>query len=424
MTTSAQVLTEVEVPVKKACSNCHEEKLRTECLEHAGKLLCGDCFDELVESCAHCAEEFLKDEMTEVNSEHYCDGCRDEHLRFCSGCDSYFKAESVTYSELHDRDYCGSCFSERVTYCALCHDQINPESCFRNDDGDAFCEDCWEHRDEEDHPQYQEYSGSHFTVCRSQRKYGIEIEAMMGEGAEHLSSEKLQNWKQVTDGSLGDDGREYVSPILQGDEGFQEIRKFTGVLHGWGYFVNRSCGLHVHIDGRDLGCGDIKKLLKITRYFEPVLYAMLPESRHEGSYSVPLEKFPKSRFRIGAKDEEALKRLWYGPKGSRRVDLKSKYHHSRYYGLNIHSWFYRRSLEFRYHSGTMNDLKITNFIVICQALVDKAKEIKAFRIPGECSFPERFESFVSFLGLSLELGTYMRERIEKFHPERFSGSAV
>ena len=420
MTTNVQVSPEIEAPVTKVCSNCGTGDAELEYLEHAGKFLCRDCFHELLASCAHCGNVFLQDDMTKVGSEHYCETCCDEHFRFCAGCECYFKADRVSYSELHDRDYCESCFGERVTYCALCQDQISPDSCFRNEDGDALCEDCHEPCEEESLPQYQEFSGSHFTVCRSQRKYGIEIEAMMGEDAAHLPCDRLKSWKQVTDGSLGDNGREYVSPILQGDEGFQEIRKFTGILQGWGYFVNRDCGLHVHIDGRDLGCADIKRLLKIARFFETVLYAMLPESRHEGTYSVPLARFPKSRFRIGAKDEDALKRLWYGPKGSRGVDLKSKYHHSRYYGLNIHSWFYRRSLEFRYHSGTLSALKITNFIVICQALVDKAKEIKTFRMSVECGFPEKFEGFISFLGLSCELGAYIRERIQKFHPERFS----
>ena len=246
----------------------------------------------------------------------------------------------------------------------------------------------------------------------------------MDEGSDHLPHEKLGSWQQVTDGSLGDNGREYVSPIFQGDEGFQAIKKFTGALQGWGYFVNNSCGLHVHIDGRDLGCVQIKRLLRLTRYFEPVLYAMLPESRHEGSYSVPLEKFPKSRFRIGVKDEDALKRLWYGPKGSRKVDLKSKYHHSRYYGLNIHSWFYRRSLEFRYHSGTLSFQKIANFIVICQAMVDKAREMKQIRISQGVAFPELLDMFVPFFGLSPEIAQYMRERIQKFHPDRLLVPAV
>jgi len=421
MTTNVQVSPEIEVPVTKVCSNCGTGDAELEYLEHAGKLLCRDCFHELLASCAHCGNVFLKDDMTKVGDEHYCEPCRDEHFRFCAGCELYVRSDRTYYSEINERDYCESCLPERVTYCTGCDHEIDSGSCFRSDSGECYCEDCWEHREDETAlPSYPEFPGSSFTDCRSLRKYGIEIEAMMGEDANHLPHDRLKSWKQVTDGSLGDNGREYVSPILQGDEGFQEIRKFTGILQGWGYFVNRDCGLHVHIDGRDLGCADIKRLLKIARFFEAVLYAMLPESRHEGTYSVPLARFPKSRFRIGAKDEDALKRLWYGPKGSRGVDLKSKYHHSRYYGLNIHSWFYRRSLEFRYHSGTLSALKITNFIVICQALVDKAKEIKTFRMSGACGFPEKFEGFISFLGLSRELGAYIRERIQKFHPERFS----
>ncbi len=375
-------------------------------------------------ACAHCGGVFQRIKMTQVIAEFYCEACIDEHFRFCSGCDEYVKANRACYSELHDRDYCESCFSERVISCSECRDQIDPDSCYRSDEGDPYCNDCWDHREDGDLPRYQELSGTSFTLCPSPRKYGIEIEAMMDEGSDHLPHEKLGSWQQVTDGSLGDNGREYVSPIFQGDEGFQAIKKFTGALQGWGYFVNNSCGLHVHIDGRDLGCVQIKRLLRLTRYFEPVLYAMLPESRHEGSYSVPLEKFPKSRFRIGVKDEDALKRLWYGPKGSRKVDLKSKYHHSRYYGLNIHSWFYRRSLEFRYHSGTLSFQKIANFIVICQAMVDKAREMKQIRISQGVAFPELLDMFVPFFGLSPEIAQYMRERIQKFHPDRLLVPAV
>lgn len=418
MTTNVEVLQAPEVSEKKICSNCGKEEPENGCLEHQGKILCGDCFEELTAVCDHCKGTFSRSVMTEADGGIYCGKCFDECFRFCSGCEAYIRSDRSYYSELHDRDFCESCFSERVTHCSTCQDQINPDSCFRNEENEPFCDDCWDHREEESLPRYQELSGGSFIECPSPRKYGIEIEAMMEEDADHLPSERIENWQQVTDGSLGDNGREYVSPILQGDEGFQAIRKFTGGLQGWGYFVNRDCGLHVHIDGRDLGCTEIKKLLKITRYFEPVLYAMLPESRHEGSYSVPLERFPKSRFRIGAKDEEALKRLWYGPKGSRRVDLKSKYHHSRYYGLNIHSWFYRRSLEFRYHSGTLNALKITNFIVICQAIVDKAQAMKQVRMPQPGTFPELLDMFTAFFGLTPEIARYVRERIQKFHPER------
>jgi hypothetical protein len=402
------------------CSNCHTEDKEIEYVTHDGKILCIDCYGELVALCAHCGSPFWREDTTEVNGDRYCVACLDENFRQCASCSEYVNRNRARYSEIHDCDYCEACFSDRVTFCALCHEQIDPESCRINDDGDRFCEDCWEHRNDPEEGEYRELSGNRFVRCVSRRKYGIEIEAMLDEGEDHMSSCQLGVWNQVTDGSLGDSGREYVSPILQGDEGFEEIDKFAAVLKEWGYFVNRKCGLHVHIDGRDFNCADVKTLLKITRYFEPVLYAMLPSSRHEGTYSVPLERFPKSRLRIGAKDENALKKLWYGSKGE-TVDLKSKYHHSRYYGLNIHSWFYRRSFEFRYHSGTLSPYKITNFIVICQAFVEAAKTVKKFKLPQPVDFHNQLANFATFLNLSPEVASYIRQRIMKFHPDRLTG---
>jgi len=409
---------------QKICSNCHSQDPALEYLEHDGKCLCLDCYDELVAQCKHCGEPFWRDDMTQVNTELYCDECLDEHFRHCSACEEYVDRDRAYYSEIHDCDYCENCFSNYVTNCVSCDGQIDPETCHVSNEGESYCDECWERRDEERREgEYFEHAGSLFVRCLSRRKYGIEIEALIKEDENHVPSDQLGHWQQVTDGSIGEKGREYVSPILQGDEGFQEIDRMTTLLKSHGYFVKRQCGLHVHIDGRDLECGDIKKLLKITRYYEPVLYAMLPASRREGTYSVPLQRFPKSRFRIGIKDEEALKRLWYGRKGE-TVNLKSKYHHSRYYGLNIHSWFFRRSLEFRYHSGTLNPLKITNFIIICQAMVDKAKGEKKFKIPEPCDFQTQLARFVSFLELAPELATYIRERIEKFHPEQLATPAL
>ena len=64
--------------------------------------------------------------------------------------------------------------------------------------------------------------------------------------------------------------------------------------------------------------------LKIVLTYEPVIYAMLPEARYTGTYSVPLTKIPKSRFRRKVKDENDLKSVWYGPREV-NVNLKSKY---------------------------------------------------------------------------------------------------
>ena len=422
---SVSVMDSVPVQIlPKQCGNCHTQSEDIEYVTHEGKVLCIGCYEQLVAVCAYCGVPHWRDGMTGVSGDLYCDACLHGHLRRCSGCDEYTRPERLQYSEVHDCYYCETCFDGNVVFCVLCHDQLDSESCRINDEGDRFCEDCWESQDDRGRGEYDELSGARFVRCVSKRKYGVEIEAMRSEGDAHLPSNRFGVWTQMTDGSLGESGREYVSPILQGDEGFEEIDKFTAILREWGYSVDRKCGLHVHIDGRDFSCAEVKTLLKITRYFEPILYAMLPTSRHEGTYSVPLEDFPKSRLRIGAADEEALKKIWYGRKKGKTVDLNSKYHHSRYYGLNIHSWFYRRSFEFRYHSGTLNPFKITNFIMICQAIVESAKTVKKLRFPPETDFQNRFENFSAFLHLSPEIVSYIRERIMKFHPERMTGDAT
>jgi hypothetical protein len=66
----------------------------------------------------------------------------------------------------------------------------------------------------------------------------------------------------------------------------------------------------------------------------------------------------------------------------------------------------------------LNALKITNFIVICQAIVDKAQAIGQVRMPQPGTFPELLDMFTAFFGLAPEIARYVRERIQKFHPER------
>lgn len=382
----------------------------------------------VMQCCEGCKQSFAASSLKQVEGKGYCTDCFHDRFRCCNGCEAQVEAGDAVYSELHSADYCMSCADEYLAYCRSCDDEISLDRSYCDDAGDRYCDSCWsEHEhsddDESDHVQHHELWGSSFQRCTSKRKYGVEIEACLeNEDDRHLSLDKVGTWSSQHDGSLGSGGREYASAILQGDEGFAEIESFTEKLRTWGYRIENCCGLHVHIDGRDLCFEDIRKLLKIVLTYEPVIYAMLPSRRYTGSYSVPLDKFPKSRFRKKVTDEKDLMSVWYGANAN--VDLKSKYHHSRYYGINIHSWFYRRSIEFRYHSGTMNPIKITRFIKICQGLVDKAKAVKSAKVHNFKSFQDRFESFVSFVGYPPELAVYMRQRILKFHPDLFEPTAV
>ena len=402
---------------------CSIEVESSESKDYEGAIYCKSCFEDLIAAC-RCQKSFFKEEMTCVREQWYCDDCLSECFILCESCDAYEDSERAVYSECRSMYYCGSCAEECISFCVRCDTEVDPNLANRNSDHDYVCDHCFSEEEdgEDENHSFPEISGTSFERSISKRKFGIEIEALLEDAdSSHLPESDLESWKKQLDGSLGEGGREYASPILQGDQGFESIERFTEKLRRWGYFIRKECGLHVHIDGRDLDFEDIRKLLKLTLNFEAVIYAMLPESRFTGSYSVPLGKFPHSRIRKSVKNEEDLKALWYG-KERNRVNLKSKFHSSRYYGVNIHSWFFRRSVEFRYHSGTLNPEKILTFIQICQAIVDKAKEEKSIRRSSFQSFNEQFECFIAYFGFSPEIREYVKSRILKFHPHLFDES--
>lgn len=414
----------LEKPVtQKQCPRCSILVNTEDFKLFADKYLCGACFEKFIKPCSDCNQLVWLDDLRDVADRKVCKDCMYANYRECNGCGVYVKPEIARYSDLQDAYYCEGCESENVTYCQDCGSEIDSACCFRRGDS-TYCEECYDRMAENGElVQHHEFSSHRFRICKSNRKYGVEIEAILQEEESHFPVDELGAWSKQRDSSLGDWGMEFASPILQGDDGFMNIAGFTQKLINWNYHVDKRCGLHVHIDGRDLDYQHIKKLLKIAVMFEPVIYAMLPESRFTGSFSVPLNRFPKSRFKFKVKDEQDLKRLWYGRRNA-RVNTKSKFDNSRYFGVNIHSWFFRRSIEFRYHSGTLNPMKITSFITICQAFVDESKKRGDFRFSVFESFDEQFDSFCRLLRLSAKIKTYVRQRIMKFHPEKLAITAA
>ncbi|PIW65478.1 MAG: hypothetical protein COW12_01730, partial [Candidatus Omnitrophica bacterium CG12_big_fil_rev_8_21_14_0_65_45_16] len=197
MTTNAELIPQAEERVQDSqtssetrplpCSSCGTDDPTFEYASHEDKHLCIDCYDEQVSLCAGCENPFWRDNTTRIADERYCENCLNERFRFCSGCDAYYDRERVYYSELHDADYCESCFSSYVTYCTSCDGQIDPENCRVNDNGDSFCEECYEHDgDDPDGIEYQEHESVRFEKCLSRRKYGVEIEVVTEEDSSHL----------------------------------------------------------------------------------------------------------------------------------------------------------------------------------------------------------------------------------------------
>ena len=131
------------------------------------------------------------------------------------------------------------------------------------------------------------------------------------------------------------------------------LREFPEIL------VNETCGFHVHhgVDPEKFGNRELFQLLRIVAIFENYIYHLVPEDRRTADTCRPLEIDLYERFRRDGSKREAplVKNLWYSPEN--RDDAKTpkqrRLHPTRYHGLNLHSYWYRGTVEFRYFPSVL-----------------------------------------------------------------------
>lgn len=208
--------------------------------------------------------------------------------------------------------------------------------------------------------------------------YGVEIECYLPDGVGPVdAAQKITDagiacryesyghsvptqWKIVTDGSLSAhaNGFEIVSPVMFGEGGLEQVRTVCKALTEMGAIVRKTCGLHVHFGARSWNIETFKSLLLAYRTFEPVIGAMLPQSRRDNTYCRELR-------RVTTPERIAQARTVR--------DLQYVLGSGRYVTLNLMPFFRQGTVEFRQHSGTVDGEKIVNWIMLCASLIERAK---------------------------------------------------
>lgn len=177
--------------------------------------------------------------------------------------------------------------------------------------------------------------------------------------SEHgLDAYRLSNgWKIVSDSSVSchPESNELVTPVLN----MSDMDKVTGALKALaehGAYCDKTCGLHVHVSNEHMyEVATVKKLLQhdFTRY--DMIYL---STRGFKSWCKPQdETFVRKVSKMSSRS--AIKALWYetyaGYQGNH-------YNSSRYHGLNLHSMYEGKGVEFRYFQGTFDLKKVVAFI--------------------------------------------------------------
>lgn len=202
------------------------------------------------------------------------------------------------------------------------------------------------------------------------RTLGVEVELFKSAPA----IRKL--YTLATDGSVDGDAVEIVSPKLMGDQFLEFVVKMHGDLMANACQINKSCGFHVHVSGGDLQAFELRRLMVIYREIEKDIYAkFVPPVRAESRFCIPYFKAYNNNFwkgLEGCKTSSEIRKFLHqqlyltsdrvfenkrnkeNPINTNFFNKKAdKYQQSRYRGLNIHSVFYRGTVEWRMHHGTL-----------------------------------------------------------------------
>ena len=154
------------------------------------------------------------------------------------------------------------------------------------------------------------------------------------------------------------------------------IGRVLKVINDAGAKVNKTCGLHVHLDMRGY---DHHKAFNNLVAAQTILYQMIPISRRENTYC---------------------------KKTINKSYVKHLRSSNRYQGINPCSYRKYGTIEVRLHSGTTDFTKITNFMDILSAVA--YNETKIVRSSSTVA------GFVKQHNLSRELGEYITSRIRLF----------
>ncbi len=185
-------------------------------------------------------------------------------------------------------------------------------------------------------------------------------------------------------------GVEFISPILRGFEGLMQSYRFFQLLGEiQGAQIDESCGFHVHhgVDAKRYECKSLKELIRIVYSMEDYIYLLIAGGRIDKDTCRPMDLDVDLSGKLGDCDDTCkkngckIKELWYSRnnrydparKGSDRYDL------TRYHGLNLHSYWYRSTIEFRYHSAVLHQIdEAMQWIIFTQFLV----ELSDGRVPA------------------------------------------
>ena len=196
-----------------------------------------------------------------------------------------------------------------------------------------------------------------------------------------------KEWKVMSDASIRTerlvggrytptDNTDYRVEMVTPKPTYPELPKFQECVRRVrkaGAKVNSSCGIHVHVDAANHNRQSLKNLIGIMFSKEDILFKALQvdPARAEAycqKVREPMLRQARTLSSDETKDLSMLEDIWYEGFPGR----SSHYNDSRYYALNLHSVFYRGTVEFRCFNSTLHAGKAAAYVNLCLAISAQA----------------------------------------------------
>ncbi len=167
------------------------------------------------------------------------------------------------------------------------------------------------------------------------------------------------------------------------------MRRVTAI----GAKVNDSCGLHVHVDASNHNRQSLKNLIGIMYSKEDILFKALRVNEERAAQWCQKVREPMlKKARTLSSDETSnlslLENIWYEGFEDDGRTRRDHYNASRYYALNLHSVFYRGTVEWRCFNSTLDPVQAAAYVNLClamsaQAIAQRSTVMKKTRSDNE-----------------------------------------
>ena len=207
---------------------------------------------------------------------------------------------------------------------------------------------------------------SQAVVARALRNAGLNASAA---GYSHTTTE---GWKVVSDGSVFN-GHEVVSPILRGLDGKEQLKKAMQAVKDIGAQTDASCGVHVHHGIHDFSAKQMANILEIYRNNEPTIDKLVAFSRRNTQWARTMNSgvtyFENATTRLNGDWTSAD----HDRAAKQSICRQIVPDFDRYKKVNMMSYLRQGTVEFRQHQTSLNAIRIWNWVVFTQMIVESAK---------------------------------------------------